>query len=56
MNKTTRERVSDVMGWIAAALIPLAVLSWFFHPLSIVFIVALVVVLAFWLWEDSNRV
>ena len=48
------EKTQNVMGWIIAGLIPLAVLAWIFPSLNRLFAAVFIMVAIFLFWEQKK--
>ena len=48
------EKTQNVMGWVIAGLIPLAVLTWVFPSLNKLFILAFIAGFIFLYWEQKK--
>lgn len=48
------EKTQDIMGWIIAGLIPLAVLTWIFPSLNRLFAAVFIMVAIFLFWEQKK--
>lgn len=48
------EKTQNVMGWVIAGLIPLAVLAWIFPSLNRLFISVFIVGVVFVCWEQKK--
>ena len=48
------EKTQNVMGWVIAGLIPLAVLTWIFPSLNRLFAAVFIMVAIFLFWEQKK--